>query len=98
MIIDILLGALAMWGLLFLVDYARRKELKLGWWKWLLAFLNIVYGIFVIEMFLGFLREGSTQAALVLGLITALVAVIWAVLMWRFVFNRASNTTQLKRS
>lgn len=94
MIIDILLGALGMWGFLFLVDYARGKELRLSWWKWLLAVLNVVYGVFVIEVFLGFLREGATQAALVLGLITALVAVVWAVLMWRFVFHRTSDATQ----
>lgn len=86
MIIHILFGALAMWVILFLVDYAKREDLNLTWWHWLLTVLNVIYFLFVLELFYGFLGEGASQAALIMGLFTALVGVIWAVLLGRFVF------------
>jgi len=36
----------------------------------------------------GFLGEGAPQAALVMGLVTGIFAVIWAVLLGRFVFKK----------
>jgi hypothetical protein len=42
--------------------------------------LNVIYFVFVLELFYGFVHEGASQAALVMGVLTALVGVVWAVL------------------
>jgi len=88
MIAHLLIGALAMAVLFFLADYARKNEIALKWWHWVLTILGIIYAVFVLELIVGFLGEGAPQAALVMGLVTGIVAIIWAVLLGRFVFNK----------
>lgn len=85
-IIHLFIGALAMAGLLLLVDFVRKNEITLNWWHWILTVLGILYSIFVLELVVGFLGEGMPQAALVMGLITGILAVIWGMLLKRFVF------------
>lgn len=87
MIIHLILGAAAAAGLLVLVEYARRRNLAVAWWGWLLTVLGIGYSIFVLEVIFGFLNEGAPRAALVMGLITGVLAVVWGVLLGRFVFR-----------
>lgn len=89
MIIHLLIGALAMAGFFLLADYIRKNEMKLAWWHWALTLLGILYTAFVVEVIVGFLGEGAPQAALVMGLITGIVAIIWGVLLRRFVFKKA---------
>ena len=89
MIIHILIGALAMAMVFFLVDYVRKNNVSVTWWQWLLTALGIMYTTFVVELIAGFLGEGAPQAALVMGLVTGIVAVVWGVLLSRFVFNKA---------
>jgi hypothetical protein len=87
MLIQLVIGAAAAATLLLLVHYARQRGLALGWWQWVLTVLAVLYAVFVIEVIVGFLGEGTAQAAAVLGLITAIPAVIWGVLLARFVFR-----------
>ena len=89
MIVHLIIGAMAMAGLLLLIEYARKKELGLKLWHWLLTVLGILYTVFVLELIAGFLGEGAPQAALVMGLLTGIFAVIWGVLLRRFVFVKA---------
>lgn len=87
MLIHIIIGALAMACMFVLANFARQNELTVKWWHWLLTVLGIFYAVFVLELIYGFLAEGAPQAALVMGLITGILAVIWGVLLGRFVFN-----------
>ena len=89
MIAHLLIGAFAMASLLLLVDYARKNELTLKWWHWLLTGLGILYAVFVLELIVGFFGEGAPQAALVMGGMTGIVGVVWGVLLHRFVFVKA---------
>jgi len=89
MLLHLFIGALAMAGLFLLVEYVRKSRMKLTWWHWLLTVLGIMYTTFVLELIIGFLGEGAPQAALVMGLLTGIVAVIWGVLLRRFVFKKA---------
>ena len=89
MIVHLLIGALAATGLLLLVDYARKNDLTLKWWHWLLTVLGILYAVFVLELIVGFFSEGVPQAALVMGGMTGIVGVVWGVLLKRFVFVKA---------
>ncbi|MDJ0753625.1 MAG: hypothetical protein QNJ45_08925 [Ardenticatenaceae bacterium] len=88
MLIHLLIGALATAGLVLLIEYARKNQLRVKWWHWLLTVAGILYTVFVLELIVGFLGEDAPQAALVMGTITGFVAVVWGVLLRRFVFTR----------
>ena len=94
MIIHMLIGALALGAFWFISSYVRKNDLHLSWWQWLLTSLEILYSVFVLEVIVGFLMEDAAQAALVMGLIVAIVAVIGGVLLWRFVFNVPKASTE----
>ena len=85
--INIIVGASAAAVLFLAIDYARRHELSVSWWKWLLTVLAVIYALFVILLGIGFLEEGATQAALVMSLILGVPAVVFAVLLVRYVFG-----------
>ncbi len=89
MLIHLLIGSLATTGLFLLADFVRKNNIDLKWWHWLLTALGILYTVFVLELIFGFLGEGAPQAALVMGLISGIVAVIWGVLLARLVFKTA---------
>ena len=83
---DLLLGALAAATLFSLLQYAQRRRLSVVWWQWALTALNLVYTVFVIKVILSFLEEGMPKGAIVMGSILGFGAVVWAVLLLRFVF------------
>lgn len=91
MIVHILNGVWAIALLAFLFEYARTKELAVTWWHWLLTVLGVFYGVFVLEVIVGFIDEGAYQAALINGLLTGFFAVVWAVLLGRFVFSKSET-------
>lgn len=91
MMIHIIIGALAMLGFTLLVNSVRRRGLSVSWWQWGLTVLAFLYAVFVCEMVVSFLQEGAGRAALVMGVILGFVAVLWAVLLTRFVFARRSR-------
>ena len=88
-LVHLLIGGLAMAALLLLINFVRKNDLHLKWWQWILTVLCLLYAVLVLEMIVGFLAEGAPQAALVMGLVTGIFAVIWAVLLGRFVFVKA---------
>lgn len=90
-IVNLLIGGLAVAAFFLLVNYVHKNELYLKWWQWVLTVMCILYAVFVLELIVGFLAEGAPQAALVMGIITGIFAVIWAVLLGRFVFTKASQ-------
>lgn len=65
---------------------AATKGQTIKWWGKLLTAAWALYVGFVLEVIIGFVGEGSLQGALVMGMITAVPAIIWAVLLGRFVF------------
>lgn len=92
MLIQLIIGSIfALTGVL-LFNYARSHDLYLSWWRWGLTILGLGYGVFVLEVIVGFLQEGAPQAALVMGMVTGVIAVIWGVLLRRFVFVKPKNS------
>ncbi len=91
---DLLLGAIAAAALFLLVHYAQARRISVAWWQWTLTILNILYTVFVIKVILSFLEEGMAKGAIVMGSIVGFGAVVWAVLLYRFVFSapRAAAT------
>ena len=89
--VHFIVGVAATAVLWLLAAYVRRNGLHLGWWRWGLTVLGIAYAVFVVEVIVGFLAEGEPRAALVMGVLLGIVAVAWAVLLGRFVFNREAR-------
>ncbi|KAA3662006.1 MAG: hypothetical protein DWQ04_14670 [Chloroflexi bacterium] len=89
-IAHLLIGALAMTAVLLLINYTQKQAQKPSWWQWMLTVLCILYTVFVLELIVGFFAEGAPQAALVMGLVTGIFAIIWGVLLRRFVFTKAA--------
>ncbi len=92
MIVHLLIGALTTGTIWFLSGYADRNQITLIWWQWVVTILGVLYSAFVLEVIFGFLVEGVPKAALVIGLITGIAAVIWGVLLGRFVFSKPQPT------
>jgi len=84
---EIFIGAGAAAGFLLLLRFAESRKLNISKWQWGLAALGILYSVFVLLVVVAFLREGTPKGAVVLGTILGFVAVVWAVLLGRFVFR-----------
>lgn len=84
---ELFVGAVAATSLCLLVRFARQHALAVTWWQWYFTGLAIVYAVFVVEVVIGFLREGNPKAGIVTGAILGFVAVVWGVLLARFVFR-----------
>jgi hypothetical protein len=78
----------ALW---LLATYVRRTGLRVSWWQWALTVLGLLYAAFVIEVIIAFLTESEPRAALVMGVLLGVVAVVWGALLNRFVFNRPAQ-------
>jgi hypothetical protein len=89
--IHIVIGALMMLGFTLLVNHVRSRRMTISWWQWGLTILAFLYAVFVCEMVVSFLQEGAGRAALVMGVILGFIAVLWAVLLGRFVFTHRSR-------
>ena len=89
---DLLLGAITATAFLLLVQHARRRQLEPAWWQWGLTAAGFVYAVFVVEVVLSLLAEGTTKGAAVMGSLLGLVAVVWGVLLQRFVFRRRAGS------
>lgn len=84
-----IIGALVVASLWLLVEIARKNSIQVKAWGWMLTVLGVVYAAFVLEVIFGFIAEGAGMAALVVGIILGLVAVVWGVLLSRFAFKPA---------
>ena len=88
---DMIIGSVATAAFFFLLHYVRRRDLQLRWWQWGLVVLGFLYAVFVAEVIVSFMEEGSFQAAVVMGAVLGFVAVVWGVLVGRYVFARAAK-------
>jgi len=84
----LLFGAIAMAGFLALVFFSRKKKLGVTWWQWMITLAGFVFVLFVLEAVYSFITEGSPRGALVMGVLMGFVAVVWAVVLARFVFHK----------
>lgn len=85
------IGILTAAGFCYLLVYSRQNGVRPTWWQWALTVLGILYAAFTIAVIFEFLAEDTPQAAAVMGTVQGFPAVIWGVLLWRFVFKKPSN-------
>ena len=92
MLFHLIVGIIATAAFIWLYSYVQKTGKTVKGWQWLLTVLGFAYAILVLEVIYGFAAVGEPQAALVMGLVTGIVAVIWGVLMGRLVFsNKAAQ-------
>jgi len=82
----LLISAVVVAGIFLLINFIRKHKIRLSIWQWILTILGFLYVTFVFELINSFLYEGAPRAALVMGIITGFIAVVWGVLLGRFVF------------
>jgi phosphate/sulfate permease len=82
----LLIGAIIAAGFFLLLNKIQKHDMRLTWWQWILTILGFFYATFVFELINSFLYEGAPRAALVMGIITGFIAVVWGVLLGRFFF------------
>lgn len=87
----LLIGAVIVTGFFLLLKKTQKHQIPLTWWQWFLTILGFIYVTFVFELINSFLSEGAPRAALVMGIITGFVAVVWGVLLGRFVFVKKTG-------
>lgn len=75
------------------VEYTRKKRLSISWWQWGLTVMGFIYAGFVLAAVAAFMAEDALKAALVMGIVLGFVAIVWGVLLARFVFLRAKPVT-----
>lgn len=83
---ELFVGAVVATGFYAVIHYAVGKRLGVKWWQWLFTALGFLYLVFVLEVIVTFLREGSPKAAMVNGAVLGFVAIVWGVLLGRLVF------------
>ncbi len=88
----IIIGSILTILFIFLILHARKKQFQVSWWQWILTILGLLYSGFVLEVIVSFLEEGAARAALVMGLALGFIAIVWAVLLGRFVFANKSKS------
>ncbi len=84
---ELIIGAVAALAATGLVRYARSHSLEIAGWQWLLTALGFLYAMFILEVIVAFLREGTPKGAVVMGTLLGFIAVVWGVLLARFVFR-----------
>jgi len=91
---ELFIGAGAGVGFVLLLRLARDRAITVAWWQWVLTLLGLLYGVFVLEVVVSFLREGTPQGAAVMGTLLGFFGVVWAVVLGRTVFSRATGKNQ----
>ena len=87
--LNFLLGALAMLALVYLIQFANSKGLKVTWWQWLLTVLGIALAVITVASIAVLYAENEPQGAQFVALVLGLLTVVWGVLLGRFVFLKA---------
>ena len=88
---ELIIGAGAATAFILLLRLVRIRALEVAWWQWGLTFLGLLYAVFVLEVVVSFMREGTPKGAAVMGTLMGFVAVVWGALLGRFVFRRAGG-------
>ena len=87
----LLIGAVSMAGFWILIRHVQNHRLTVTWWQWLLTVFCFICAVFVLATIVTFLEEDTIRGALVMGMIMGIVAVVWGVLLGRFVFSRRTR-------
>jgi len=86
-----LVGVIITATLFLTLNYVHKNSINVSWWQWCITLLGFAYATLVIAIIIEFIAEGSIKGAVVMGNIMGLIAIVWAVLLKRFVFVRQTK-------
>jgi uncharacterized membrane protein len=92
--LEIMVGMLIIIALAWIIIYVRNKKLMLQKGGWILISLALLYSLFVTELVISFMKEGTPQAALVMGGIFGFIAIIFWVLIKRFLLTEKTSCNE----
>ena len=90
------IGTLTTAAFCYLLVYSRRHGIYPRWWQWALTVLGLLYAAFTLAVIFEFLAEDTPQAAAVMGVVQGFPAIIWGVLIWRFVFKKSAYAAHME--
>ena len=85
----LLIGALVMATFMVVCNKINKKNIPVPIWKWIFLSACFIYCAFVLIVIAEFLAEPKVQAAVVIGGIFGVIAVIWAVIAARLISSSA---------
>ena len=91
--LGILIGIFIAIGFISFFNLLKTKKITLKWWQWIITVLWFLYTAFVLKMIESFVQEGALKAALVMGLIFGFIAIVWAILIFRFILKPQMQTS-----
>jgi len=89
--ISFLIGAVTISGLFLTIEYARRNGIRVSIIQWIVTALAFAYLAFVLQTIASFIQEMAYRAALIMGLFLGFFAIVWFVLIFRFIFRKRSK-------
>jgi hypothetical protein len=84
----LLIGIVITAALFITYNYIRKNGINITWWQWGITLLGFGYATLVLAVIVEFLYEGSIKGAVVMGSIMGFFALVWGVLLKRFVIVR----------
>ncbi len=89
--INLIMGILLASGFMYLMSLKNKRGINLSFVNWMSIIFAFGYAIFVFELVLAFVEEGTFKGAAVMGAVFGFIAVVWAVLIYRFIFVKKMN-------
>ncbi|MCP2620108.1 hypothetical protein NLC35_02550 [Candidatus Aminicenantes bacterium AC-334-K16] len=83
LLVGLFFGGLVVWLIFFL----RVHRIRLRWWHWVLGLILFGYFLFILELVISFLEEGTIRGALVMGVIFGFIGLVGGLLFWRLIIS-----------
>ena len=84
-------GGLVVWLFFFLGAH----RIRLSWWHWILGAILFVYFLFIAELVISFLEEGTVRGALVIGVIFGFLGLVGGLLFWRLIISPQKKSKEV---
>lgn len=89
--VESLVGMIAGATFLLFLCYAKKNDLQISWWKWIIIISGFSYAVFTIEVIAALLKEGTTKGAIVVGVVMGFSAILWGVVINRFLLPKPTK-------
>ena len=91
LLVGLFFGGLVVWLFFFL----RTSRIRLSWWHWGLGAILFVYFLFIAELVISFLEEGTVRGALVIGVIFGFLGLVGGLLFWRLIISPQKKSKEV---
>ncbi len=89
--VEFFLGGLITSGFILFYSHTRKNGMKISIFQWMIIIAAFVYLSFVSATVVEFVEEGTFKGAAVIGCIMGFAAVIWGILINRFILTKSTK-------